>query len=310
MRFPVLVIILSFLLSGCLGFFDKSAPRRSLTPDEIATQQREAEGADALVQAMQLQYDGDFLDEDAAEELLDKAVSLDPDLTGAWFQRAILRMKQGRVDEAYSDLEQVLRIEPNHPRALYGKGYVQFKRAEYDKAIRSFDKALRYDDSLTQAYGLRGAAYSRLGNNEQALSDFTQTIGRSPANRQAYYNRGIIHAAMGEYDLALHDLTQAVSLDLYAVDALLARAKVYVNLDQMDEAIGDYHQAIAVDPGNDLILERLAATYAVAGLYREAEATAHRAMVLARTRGDLETSRTYADQADAYAAKGEPQPAQ
>jgi len=305
MRFPVLLILLSFTLSGCLGFFEKPTSTRGLTSEELAEQQREAEAADALNEAMQLFHDGEYLDALAAQELLDKAISLDPTLTTALYQRAILYLKQRDREAAYVDLQQLVRIAPDHVEGQYALGFILFHQAKYTDAMKAFDRALANDGSLAQAYALRGAARGKLGQHDKAVTDLTKAIARNPAHREAYYNRGIIQLRTGDAKAAIHDLTQALSLDANSVDTLHARAEAYIKLKDYDRAVDDYTRAMAIDPQDSRTLGLLAEVYGAAGHYREAESAAHKAMLTARENGDMQSSQRYADMADSFAGMTE-----
>jgi tetratricopeptide (TPR) repeat protein len=309
MRFPVLLMILSMLLSGCFGFFETPVVRRGLTNEEIVTQQQEAEAAESLVQAVQLYHNGGYLDEQAVQELLDKAVELDPTLTDAWYQRAVLFLQQKKWNEAYSDLKEVIRLDPKHERAQHAYGFILFHRGAYRDSITAFDAALAGNNFMPHTWALRGAAYAQLGKNQEALRNLTEAIAYNPAHRDAYYNRGLVYARLGDYEAAIHDLTQALTLDANAVDTLKARALIYVKIKQYERAFADYNRAIVLNPNSSQIASLLAEAYGAAGKYGEAEGAAHRAMLLARDEGNDAASKQYADRADAFAAMGKTPPA-
>lgn len=309
MRFPVLLVILSLTLSGCFGLFENAPVGRALTPEEIAAQQREAEAANALGMAMQMFYGGEYLDNQAAREYLDRAIELDPTLTAAWYQRATLNERMNRREEALADVRQVIRLDPHHAKGQNLYGFLLFQRAQYQEAIKALTRSLAGDDSQADAYSLRGAAHSKLGDTGAAIRDFSEAIARNPAYREAYYNRGLMYALQRENQAALHDLTQALSLDASRAETYLARAAVYTDLKQFDRAIADYTQAIVLDPDDSRIVGLLAETYAADGKYREAESAAHRAMLVARRAGDLVSSRKHADRADAFARMSASEPA-
>lgn len=308
MRHPVLIILLISLLSlsACSDSSKQEPIRRALTPEELQTQQREAEAADVFDKAMQLKHDGEFLDRETAQAYLDQAIELDPTLASARYQRALMLLKERRLDEALPDVEAVLKLKPDHIRARYTFGTILYFKGDYTGAVKAYSTVLERDDSVANAFAQRGACYSKLGRPDDAIHDFTMAIALNPAHKEAYFNRGVAYMNLGENEKAAHDLTQAMGLDSQSLETIMARATVFMRLGKYDRAAADYRRAQVLDPDDHGIHALLAEAYAGQGLFAKALQQSRRAQSLAHAEGDLKAAKVYAEMSETYSAKTAP----
>lgn len=296
-------VVAVLMLSGCVGTFSSGADRVSLTQEQIEAQEREASASAALSRAMQMHHDGAFLDDDAAMEYLNEALELDPNLSEARYQRALLRMKHGDRQGAEADVRAVLDAKPDHVPAIYAFGSIAFQKGEYIEAAKAFSRVLELDDSITEAYAMRGASYLKLRRPEDAIHDFTETLARNPAHRNAYYNRAMANVLLGNDEQAEEDLTDAMSLNSQSYETLTARGAVYMRLGEYARAARDYGRAIALDPNDPMLHAFQARAYGEDGRYGEAEDAAYKAYLLARSQGDFDSAEAYRDMMDEFAAR-------
>ena len=82
-------------------------------------------------------------DLDRADELVSKALALDPDYPWAQGQKGWILLAQGRNDEAVAEFERALALDPSFADADVGLGWVHLRLGEFDKSVEFFDKAIR-----------------------------------------------------------------------------------------------------------------------------------------------------------------------
>ena len=73
----------------------------------------------------------------------ERALSIDPNYSGIYSQRALCFSKQKKYNLAIEDLKKELLLEPNNPAwyLFLGINYYDFKK--FDDALRSFDQSLK-----------------------------------------------------------------------------------------------------------------------------------------------------------------------
>jgi tetratricopeptide (TPR) repeat protein len=164
---------------------------------------------------------------------------------------------QKKYDEAIKHLARTLEIEPNYPDADNKMGIALLATGKPDDSIRYFDKALRINKDKSKVYGNLGTAYMRLGKYGPGIYNFNKAVEQKPdsivnLNRLAW-------ALATVEDTSLRDANKAI------------------------EAAG---RACELTGNNNAeYLDALAVTYAAAGRFEEAKATASKALSIAKEMG-------------------------
>ena len=107
-----------------------------------------------------------------AVQILDKAVSLRPDLSSAYAWRATAKLDQQLLDDALADSETALRITPGMPLAHFIRGIVRLQSGSFEESVADLTVAINGDFSTSPlAYQFRGLALQQLGRGEEAARD-------------------------------------------------------------------------------------------------------------------------------------------
>jgi len=113
-------------------------------------------------------------DDQAAYELLDRAVTLHPDDIDLRYSRALAAEKIDRVDILESDLKFVLEKQPDHAHALNALGYTLADRTNrYDEALAYILKAFKLEPNDPAIIDSMGWIQYRLGNLDKAVEYLT-----------------------------------------------------------------------------------------------------------------------------------------
>ena len=80
---------------------------------------------------------------DAAFELADKIVELEPANAEGWNQRATVHFLMGNYDRSLKDIVETLKREPRHFGALSGRAYIMLKQNKNRQAIETINAALK-----------------------------------------------------------------------------------------------------------------------------------------------------------------------
>jgi eukaryotic-like serine/threonine-protein kinase len=106
-----------------------------------------------------------------AEQSLQRALSLDADLTGARLQMVYVHLHRGEKEKALSLLADVRREIPNDPAVLIAAGTLYRLNGQYEKALKQYDRLLEINprDLVIAAYN-RARIYSYQQRYEEALA--------------------------------------------------------------------------------------------------------------------------------------------
>jgi tetratricopeptide (TPR) repeat protein len=157
-------------------------------------------------------------DEDqAAADIYQKAISLDPDFPDAHLRLAMSFQVLGKKDEA---------------------------EEEFKKAAEAYQKYVRHNQKDAKAHFNMGLAYNRLGKPEEAVKAFRQAVKLEPDNSDSQYELGIAYGKTRLYQESVNALQKALEIDPdnYRAQEALEIAKI--NL-QRWQAMVKQQEAIA-----------------------------------------------------------------
>lgn len=120
-----------------------------------------------------------------AEELCTKALQHETlnlsNRAATYTNRGVLRMRQGKLDDALGDYAASKRISPNSGPTWLNEGAAYILKQDYNSALVSLDKAIELDSSdLYAAYYNRALARERTGDIEGAYYDFVKSKELNP----------------------------------------------------------------------------------------------------------------------------------
>ena len=181
---------------------------------------------------------------DAAIAAYDRVIMMLPQYISAYYNRAIIKEKLGRYNEALADLDKAILLQPVYAEAFNFRGVIKQKMGNYIDAIPDHDNAIRLRQDYTEAYGARGNAKYSLQRYRDAISDYDEALQRQPEQPTNYYNRGNARLALGLNDAALQDFNTLHRLQPDSASAYFGRGSVNAVLNNTDVARGDFVRAL------------------------------------------------------------------
>jgi serine/threonine protein kinase/tetratricopeptide (TPR) repeat protein len=121
------------------------------------------------------------------DELIRKAIEIDPNLADAYAARGDLRLLQGKVDLCRADYEKAIEIaasDPSNPRQ--GSYRIALASAfmrppvDNDKALAAADAAVARDQANAEGHFVRGRALRNLKRTADALAAFDAALALQP----------------------------------------------------------------------------------------------------------------------------------
>jgi tetratricopeptide (TPR) repeat protein len=100
----------------------------------------------------------------AAIKYFQKAISLDPNRSGAYFEQGVSYAQLGEYDKGLALINKALAMQPQNGLYLYGRGRVYLLAGEKERAMEDFKKAAALDDEDAQNY------LEHLARNEKSMT--------------------------------------------------------------------------------------------------------------------------------------------
>ncbi|HEX4273158.1 MAG TPA: tetratricopeptide repeat protein, partial [Rhizomicrobium sp.] len=133
-----------------------------------------------------------------ADRLYAQALTLNPALVEAHYNRGAIRQLAGDWAGALSCYDAALRARPDYAEALSNRGNVLIQLRRYDQALASFDQALAITPGRPSALNGRAGVLFKLKRFEEALAAYRQL--RTADRDNPYALGGMLIAAMNLCD--------------------------------------------------------------------------------------------------------------
>jgi tetratricopeptide (TPR) repeat protein len=229
-----------------------------------------------FLQAVDLHRQG-RLDEAAAGY---QAVIETEEHAGALLHLGVLRLAQGRGQEAQAVLRRALAVAPQSAETHANLAAALQASGQHDEAVRHYEISLTLNPGMAQArFGL-AACLQALGRQEAAEVSYRELLAVEPAHPEANYGIATLLAETGRDEEAMSHYRLALDADVDFAEAAHGLGNLLVKRRAAIEAIEYFHRALDVDPDYDEA--RLSLAGALLRLERDDEATAAYRAVLTR----------------------------
>ena len=223
--------------------------REKQVQQEYNEKVKELSAVDWLEKGKSLAFSRNFM---AAVDSYNRAIELDPKLTGAYWNRGIAYGELGDYQQAIKDFDRVVEVDPQNMRAYVKRGIAFGRVGNYLQAILDFDRVIEANPKDASAYHCRGTAYLGLGNFQQAISDSNRAIELNPQYARAYGSRCYAYLAIGEYHQAVQDCSRAIELNPKEAAFFINRGAIYEKLGEYQQAIRDFDTGVDLNPNDPL----------------------------------------------------------
>jgi cytochrome c-type biogenesis protein CcmH/NrfG len=200
----LLALAVYVAMSGCATFGPKRAPIDSL-PDST-----DVDTKTQALEAMALEYPKDanvfytlgntYYDQaipDQARQNYEKAVALDPKMSKARVNLAMLLAETGEPDSARAMLEAVIKADPKDSRALTNLGMICYNLKDADTAVKYYTTAIQADPKNPEAHYNLGVAFGEAGLVLEAMREWNIVLELEPEGDIANRARLAIERADG-----------------------------------------------------------------------------------------------------------------
>ncbi|QQS45883.1 MAG: tetratricopeptide repeat protein [Acidobacteriota bacterium] len=190
------------------------------------------------------QVAGEKFDEALAS--YDEALKRDPAGSRALHDRARLRLRLGRTDEAIEDLRKLVSIAPEPSiRLLLAGALGGVKR--YDEAIELYRQILKADASNLEARTGLAALLIESGREKEAIAELETLVASEPRRADLRAQLGELYQA-GDPAKALSHYSAAAQIEPDQPAYLIGAGTALVRLKRYQEAIGALQRAMALKP--------------------------------------------------------------
>lgn len=217
-----------------------------------------------------------------------RALELGPDDAIARENLGVALLHRGEIDAAVQQLRRAVELDPAGAGARYNLGVALLRSGHAGEAIAQYQRVLELGPPNAQVHNDLAVALLGERRFDEAVGHLKSALGIDPAFTQAAENLGGAYYLMGRPADAVRQWRAALASGRESAGLLNQTAWVLATSSQASvrngaEAVKLASRAVELTSGTDpALLDSLAAAYAEAGRFEEADSTARRALDLAR----------------------------
>ncbi len=215
-------------------------------------------------------------------DVLNHAVSLDPNRTESYVSLSRFLMKLDRRQEAEQTIQKGISVNPNAAVGYleYGKyltfterapqAEAQYKRAievepasieahetiaefytgqnQLERAEQSYQELVRVQENSSASRMKLGDFYARINREDDAIATFSEIVAETPEYARARYRLGEIYLDRKENQKVIEQTEELLKLNDNDAEAFMLRARVRVQENKADEAVKDLEEVLKKQP--------------------------------------------------------------
>lgn len=186
---------------------------------------------------------------DEAEDLLRRALTLEPDNATVHNNLGALLVDGGRLEEGVEHFERAWRLDPTFHEAAFNLGAARLRSGDLDAARRLYREGLALAPRNARAHNNLGAILETSGSPLEALAEFETAARLMPDHVGAHYNAGRILGRLGRYEEAREHFEAAVAADPAFAAGHHALGAAAAALGDLEAAREHLRRALDLDPG-------------------------------------------------------------
>jgi predicted O-linked N-acetylglucosamine transferase (SPINDLY family) len=179
---------------------------------------------------------------------LDTAIAIKPDFVEALLNRGNILAQSKRYEEALADFDRLTQLRPGFAVSWQSRGRLLGMMGRAQEALVSFDRALQLEPKNPEALRFRADLLFFMKRNHEAASAYASYLSLRPDDPQAWNNRGVALIELQRHADALPCFERTIAIDPRDGEAWCNRANVLFELKRFDEAAESYSKALEIEP--------------------------------------------------------------
>ena len=204
-----------------------------------------AEFASLLNRAVALYRSGET---SRAERIYVEVLARQPREFNALQLLGLLRLDQGRAEEAIALMQYALQQQPKSAIVHNNLGVALFRLRRSREAIASYKRALSLKPDYAEAHCNVGMALSQLGRHDEAITSLRRALALKPDYAEAHDSMGSASLALSRYDDAAASFIAAARIKSDYAEAYLNLALTREKQGMAEEALASCRKAVSAAP--------------------------------------------------------------
>ena len=172
---------------------------------------------------------------------------------GVLLRQAQDHLNAGRVESAWSVLQQAFQLEPNNAlvHKMYGQVFARRQPAQAEMAINAYNKSLQINGNDAEAHRLVGDVYLYVRHlPAQAIAPYTQALRLNQHDFEAHRGLARSYEETGQVPAALSEYQKAANLDAKRPEVHYSIGQLALRLNQLQVSEHAFVQVLTINPAD------------------------------------------------------------
>ncbi|MFY0574051.1 tetratricopeptide repeat protein [Cystobacter fuscus] len=224
-------------------------------------------------------------DLDKAQQEIDKAMELQPyALPGGRLQRGMVMWRQGKLNEALTELDQAKKQDPRDAGLAINLGAINLEKgvtarsaqkedeanASFKEAEANLTQALKLEPSNAEANFYLAQVKAQRGEFGPAIENMKTAVERASKRADYHFALGVLYRDAKQPGEAIEAWKKTVELDPKRLDAYEALGHAHLDRSEVDDALKAFQAALKVNPKNSQAMASMGDAHFTAMHWRDA----------------------------------------
>lgn len=227
--------------------------------------------AQGYLRIVENQWDRNLVWLELAQEVLLKAIEIDPNLDDGYLMMGQIYLIRGDLKHAENEFKTALRKNPNLEKAWIGLGTVYFSYGLYEPCLEVYKSALALNPANEEITLSRAMILTGLKRYGEAEEEILRILRFHPDKIYFHSFLALIRYYQEDLPGAQDELRRGLDAQLYQPFSHAVQGMIYAKQGKLDDALGEIELEVKPNVGSDASLATaVAAIYTLLGRNGEA----------------------------------------
>ena len=218
--------------------------------------------AEGYLKIVENQWDRNLVWLELAQEVILKAIEVDPGLAEGYLQMGQIYLIRGDLKHAENEFKSALRRNPNLEKAWIGLGTVYFSYGLYEPCLEVYESALALNPANEEIALSRAMILTGLKRYGEAEEEILKTLRFHPDKIYFHPFLALVRYYQEDFTGAQDELRKGLNAQLYQPFFHAVQGMIYAKQGKLDDALGEIELEVKPNVGSDASLAT-----AVAAIY-------------------------------------------
>ena len=183
-----------------------------------------------------------------AEQTIQKAISVNPNAVAGYLEYGRFLTFIERAPQAEAQYRKAIEVEPTSIEAREGQAEFYLGQRQLERAEQSYKELVQIQENSQASRMKLANFYAGINREDDAIRVFSEIVAETPEYARARYRLGEIYLDRKENAKVIEQTEELLKLNDNDAEALMLRARVRMQENKAEEAVKDLEEVLKKQP--------------------------------------------------------------